>query len=83
MDFLKYQSSMSLRFYKNLDWEDLKELDEEGGIKEDELVVYDEVYRDAIIKESLFCHILLDYITKLIEVLKINNHFLLHGARMS
>jgi hypothetical protein len=65
-----FQSPMSLRFYKDLDWEDLQELDEIGGVKEDELVVYHEVYGDTIIKESLFCQILLDYSTKLLEVYK-------------
>ena len=65
-----YLSSMSLRFYKNLDWEDLQELDQKGNIKEDELVVYHEVYGDVIIKESLFSHILVDYSSKLIEAYK-------------
>lgn len=65
-----YQPPMSLRFYNDLDWEDLKEISNLGGIKEDEVVVYHEVYGESVIKELLFCQILLDYSIKLLEVYK-------------
>ena len=60
-----YQSPMSLRFYKELDWEDLEELDKIGGINKDEIVIYHEVYGETIIKELFFSRILLDYANKL------------------
>lgn len=65
-----YQSPMSLRFYKNLDWEDLQDLSTMGKLTGDEVVVYHEVYGETIIKESLLIQIMLDYSRKLIEVYK-------------
>jgi hypothetical protein len=65
-----YQSPMSLRFYKELDWEDLQELEEIGGIKNNEVVIYHEVYGQTTVKESIFIQILLDYSLKLLEVYK-------------
>lgn len=63
-----YQELMSLRFYKNLDWEELEELSDIGGIKEDEVVIYHEVYGEITLNESVFKHLVLDYSQELLEV---------------
>lgn len=65
-----YQSPMSLRFYKDLDWEDIQDLSETGGIKEDEVIIYHEVYGETIVKESFLTQIILDYSRELIGMYK-------------
>ncbi len=63
-----YQELMSLRFYKNLDWEELEELSDLGGIEEDEVAIYHEVYGEITINETLFKQLVLDYSQELLEV---------------
>ncbi|MFA0963104.1 hypothetical protein AB9P05_14965 [Roseivirga sp. BDSF3-8] len=63
-----YQELMSLRFYKNLDWEELEELLEIGGIKEGEVAIYHEVYGEITLNESIFKQLVLDYSQELLEV---------------
>ena len=63
-----YQELMSLRFYKNLDWEELEELSDIGGIKESEVAIYHEVYGETVLKEAVFKELILDYSQELLEV---------------
>ncbi|WP_139278047.1 hypothetical protein [Pseudozobellia thermophila] len=65
-----YTHVSSLRFYKDLDWEDLEELSEVGGIKEGEITISHEVYGETVLKEAVFKELILDYSQALLETYK-------------
>ena len=53
-----------------MDWEDLEDLSEVGGIKEGEITISHEVYGETVLKESIFRQLIVDYSEKLLEIYK-------------
>ena len=68
-----YTHVSSLRFYKDLDWEDIEGLSKVGGIIEGEITISHEVYGETVLKESVFRQLIIDYAGKLLEVYKNNS----------
>ncbi len=56
-----YSPPGSLKFYKNLDWEDLEDLKDIGFVSRNDIVVYHENAGEAIIRKSITTEIVLDY----------------------
>lgn len=73
-----YQIHQSVKPYCDLDWEDLKELKEVGGINENEVAIYHEVLGDLIMNESQFCHIIIDYALMHLKVYRYDKEFSEH-----
>jgi hypothetical protein len=66
-----FQSPMSVRFYSNLDWEDLKELNDEGvKIEVNETIVYHEVIGISVVETSIFIELILAYANKHLTIYK-------------
>jgi hypothetical protein len=58
----------SIRFFHELDWEDIDALSSIGGIKDGEVYISHDSYGDIVIKDVIFYQILLEYTSKVYTV---------------